>query len=247
MERVFDICHGCRRCFNLCDSFPRLFDMIDEGPTGELDGVPREKYAEVTEACTLCDMCFMTKCPYVPPHPFNVDFPHVLLRHRAALRKKEGGEFVREQLGETDRNGKLAKPVARHRQLGDEASRTNPSARLMEATLGDRPRRPMLPNYQSKTAKDRLKATKLAARPGRPGVRPAQGRALFHLFRRIQHAGRPPKRRRRVLAQAGRRGAPRLSGLLRHAPARGGRYRRGGRAGRRRPRGELLPLIDAGL
>ncbi len=29
MHRVFDICHGCRRCFNLCDSFPRLFDLID--------------------------------------------------------------------------------------------------------------------------------------------------------------------------------------------------------------------------
>ena len=39
MERVFDVCHGCRRCFNLCDSFPRLFDLIDNGPTGELDGV----------------------------------------------------------------------------------------------------------------------------------------------------------------------------------------------------------------
>ena len=77
LERVFDICHGCRRCFNLCDSFPRLFDLIDNGPTEELDGVPKSAYASVTEACTLCDMCFMTKCPYVPPHPFNVDFPHV--------------------------------------------------------------------------------------------------------------------------------------------------------------------------
>ena len=60
MERVFDICHGCRRCFNLCDSFPRLFDMIDNGPTGETDGVPKERFAEVEQACTLCDMCFMT-------------------------------------------------------------------------------------------------------------------------------------------------------------------------------------------
>lgn len=25
MERVFDICHGCRRCVNLCTAFPRLF------------------------------------------------------------------------------------------------------------------------------------------------------------------------------------------------------------------------------
>ena len=112
MERVFDICHGCRRCFNLCDSFPRLFDMIDESPTGELDGVDKADYGKVVEACTLCDMCFMTKCPYVPPHEFALDFPHLMLRHRAAERKADGGEFVREQLGETDRNGKLAKPVA---------------------------------------------------------------------------------------------------------------------------------------
>src|SRR5271167_2115722 len=94
MERVFDICHGCRRCFNLCDSFPRLFDLIDEGPTGELDGVAKADYRQVAEACTLCDMCFMTKCPYVPPHAFNLDFPHVILRYRAAHRQAEGGEFV---------------------------------------------------------------------------------------------------------------------------------------------------------
>src|ERR1700760_2202723 len=112
MERVFDICHGCRRCFNLCDSFPRVFDMIDNGPAGELDGVPKEKYAEVEQACTLCDMCFMTKCPYVPPHEWAIDFPHLLLRHRAAKRKAEGGETMREALGETDRNGKLASSVA---------------------------------------------------------------------------------------------------------------------------------------
>src|SRR3984957_10083357 len=86
-RRVFDICHGCRRCFNLCESFPRLFDMIDEGPTGELDGVPKAEYAKVAEACTLCDMCFMTKCPYVPPHPFDLDFPHLILRYRAARRR----------------------------------------------------------------------------------------------------------------------------------------------------------------
>src|SRR5262249_41849651 len=99
MERVFDICHGCRRCFNLCDSFPRLFDLIDNGPTGEMDGVKKEDYGAVVEACTLCDMCFMTKCPYVPPHEWDVDFPHLMLRHRAAKRKADGGEFVREQLG----------------------------------------------------------------------------------------------------------------------------------------------------
>ncbi len=107
MERVFEICHGCRRCFNLCDSFPRLFDLIDNGPTGEVDGVKKQDYEQVEEACTLCDMCFMTKCPYVPPHEWAVDFPHLLLRYRAVKARKKGIDFVNAQLADTDRGGRL--------------------------------------------------------------------------------------------------------------------------------------------
>ena len=76
LERIFDICHGCRRCVSLCGAFPTLFDLVDNGPTGEVDGVPKEKYKDVVDQCYLCDMCYMSKCPYVPPHPWNVDFPH---------------------------------------------------------------------------------------------------------------------------------------------------------------------------
>jgi glycerol-3-phosphate dehydrogenase subunit C len=112
MRRVFDICHGCRRCFNLCDSFPRLFDMIDASPSGELDGVDAKNYGQVAEACTLCDMCSMTKCPYVPPHPFNLDFPHLMLRHRMAEAKAGKTPWTTRQLVETDRNGTLAGKVA---------------------------------------------------------------------------------------------------------------------------------------
>ena len=107
MERVFDICHGCRRCFNLCESFPTLFDMIDATPTGELDGVPKEKYKAVVDDCTLCDMCFMAKCPYVPPHEFNLDFPHLMLRWRAYEFAKGIPSFADKELVETDRNGKI--------------------------------------------------------------------------------------------------------------------------------------------
>ncbi len=108
LHRVFDICHGCRRCFNLCDSFPRLFDLVDESKTGELDSVDPKDFAPVIEACTLCDLCFMTKCPYVPPHAFDLDFPHLMLRARAAEVAKTGVPFADRQLAETDRNGKLA-------------------------------------------------------------------------------------------------------------------------------------------
>ncbi|TAK49943.1 MAG: glycerol-3-phosphate dehydrogenase [Xanthobacteraceae bacterium] len=112
MERVFDICHGCRRCFNLCDSFPTLFDMIDASPTGEVNGVDKADYKKVVDACTLCDMCFMTKCPYVPPHPFNLDFPHLMLRYRAAEFQRGEIGFATRQLARIDRNAMLAGPVA---------------------------------------------------------------------------------------------------------------------------------------
>ena len=108
MRRQFDICHTCRRCFNLCDSFPRLFDLIDSAETGELDAVPSEAFKSVVDACTLCDMCFMTKCPYVPPHEFDMDIPHLFLRYRAAGLAHGEGSFVDKQIAETDRNAKLA-------------------------------------------------------------------------------------------------------------------------------------------
>jgi glycerol-3-phosphate dehydrogenase subunit C len=109
MERVFDICHGCRRCVSLCNAFPKLFDLIDESPTLELDGVPKEKYWQVVDQCYLCDVCYMTKCPYVPPHPWNLDFPHLMLRAKA-IQFKQGTptKFRDVNLSSTDRNGKLA-------------------------------------------------------------------------------------------------------------------------------------------
>ena len=84
LERVFDICHGCRRCVNLCAAFPTLFDLIDESATLEVDGVAKDDYGKVVEQCYLCDLCAETKCPYLPPHEWNVDFPHLMLRAKAA-------------------------------------------------------------------------------------------------------------------------------------------------------------------
>ena len=166
MRRVFDICHGCRRCFNLCDSFPRLFDAIDEGPTGEIDSIGPKEFAHVAEACTLCDMCFLTKCPYVPPHPFDLDFPHLILRYRAAKRRAGEREFVREQLGETDRNGKLAKPVAGLANWATARDNT-PLRQLLEAIAGI-DAEAELPKYHSKTAGDRLKREPLGPNPAGP-------------------------------------------------------------------------------
>ena len=108
MRRQFDVCHGCRRCFNLCDSFPRLFDLIDAAETMELDSVPSSGFRDVVGACTLCDMCFMVSCPYVPPHEFRNDFPRLMLRARAIEFRKGDLPWRDRQLAEIDRNGRLA-------------------------------------------------------------------------------------------------------------------------------------------
>ena len=156
MERVFDVCHGCRRCFNLCDSFPKLFDLIDESETGELDSVAKEDYKPVVDACTLCDMCFMVSCPYVPPHEFNIDFPHLMLRYRYAERvsgKVKDG--LAGELTKTDRNGELAAKIP---GLANWASDTkNGMTRGALEKIAGVDRQAKLPKFHGKTFKLRAK------------------------------------------------------------------------------------------
>jgi Fe-S oxidoreductase len=135
MERVFEICHGCRRCVSLCGAFPTLFDLVDNGPSGEIDGVPKEKYKEVVDQCYLCDMCFMTKCPYVPPHSWNLDFPHLMLRAKAVHFRKSGGSFRDRLLSSTDRLGMFAGiPIVT--QTVNAVNRSNAGRAMMEKALG---------------------------------------------------------------------------------------------------------------
>jgi glycerol-3-phosphate dehydrogenase subunit C len=126
LERIFDICHGCRRCVSLCASFPTLFDLVDEGKTGEVDGVDKQDYWKVVDQCYLCDLCYMTKCPYVPPHAWNLDFPHTMLRAKAIKYRKGEVKAGEKFLASTDRHGSFAGiPIvvqlanaANHSQLG---------------------------------------------------------------------------------------------------------------------------------
>jgi Fe-S oxidoreductase len=147
LHRVYDVCHGCRRCFNLCNAFPTLFDRIDESPTGELDGVEKKVYWEVVDQCYLCDMCFMTKCPYVPPHPLNIDFPHLMLRAKAIKFKNQGAKLRDRLFSSTDALGRLAGiPVVV--QTVNAALKTPVIRKAMDATLGLHAKR-QLPDYHS--------------------------------------------------------------------------------------------------
>lgn len=166
LRRVFDICHGCRRCFNLCDSFPRLFDLIDESESGELDTVASGDFKPVVDACTLCDMCFMTKCPYVPPHEFDLDFPHLMLRYRAVEFRKGHVPPMDRQLTKTDRNGRLAGQVE---GLSNWAIRRgNPLTRgLMERVAGVH-RDAALPPFTGRTFVKRAKEDTPQVNTGAP-------------------------------------------------------------------------------
>ena len=135
MARIFDICHGCRRCVSLCGAFPALFDLVDESPTLEVDGVDKKDYWKVVDQCYLCDLCYMAKCPYVPPHEFNVDFPHAMLRAKAIKFSK--GEVGRGErlLASTDVHGSLAGiPVVV--QTVNAVNKTRLARGVMESALG---------------------------------------------------------------------------------------------------------------
>lgn len=149
LGRIFDICHGCRRCVNLCNAFPSLFDLIDEGKTGELDGVDKQDFWKVVDQCYLCDLCFMTKCPYVPPHPWNVDFPHQMLRAKA-VKFRKGEVRLRDRiLTSTDALGKLAAiPVVA--QTVNAANRNGLARTVLESVLGVDRRRELPPYAPAK-------------------------------------------------------------------------------------------------
>ncbi|MBX6393202.1 MAG: Fe-S oxidoreductase, partial [Burkholderiales bacterium] len=138
MARIFDICHGCRRCVGLCQAFPTLFDLVDATEDGELHGVDRADYWKVVDQCYLCDLCYMTKCPYVPPHPWNLDFPHTMLRAKA-IRFKQGKVKAGERfLASTDVHGKFAGiPIVA--QTINAVNKTRTARKLMDRTLGVHP------------------------------------------------------------------------------------------------------------
>ncbi len=175
LERVFDICHGCRRCVNLCTAFPTLFDLIDESKTMEVDGVAKSDYGKVVDQCYLCDMCYMTKCPYVPPHAWNVDFPHLMLRAKAVRFRQGGARFRDKMLSSTDALGKLATiPVVA--QFVNAANRSAPLRAAMDSVLGIHRERE-LPQYDS--AKFRSTARPDDSFPVRDGARTPGKVAVF--------------------------------------------------------------------
>jgi Fe-S oxidoreductase len=166
LERVFEICHGCRRCVNLCTSFPTLFDLVDNSKTMEVDGVAKGDYWKVVDQCYLCDMCYMTKCPYVPPHAWNVDFPHLMLRAKAVKFRRHGAGFRDRLLSSTDAMGKLAAiPVVA--QTVNAVNKMPLARGLMQKTLGVHKDRQLPPYASSKFRSSAAQAKPHAVKDGK--------------------------------------------------------------------------------
>ncbi|MEQ8493721.1 MAG: heterodisulfide reductase-related iron-sulfur binding cluster [Gammaproteobacteria bacterium] len=154
LERVYDICHGCRRCVSLCNAFPVLFDLVDESDTMEVDGVAKSDYMKVVDQCYLCDLCYMTKCPYVPPHEWNVDFPHLMLRAKATHYKNHGASLRDRVLTSTDAVGKLASiPVVA--EVVNTTNSLGATRKLLESAIGVHAEAP-LPKFHSNTLRKRV-------------------------------------------------------------------------------------------
>ena len=151
MERVFDICHTCRRCVSLCNSFPSLFDLIDDSDTMEVDGVDKADYKKVVDQCYLCDLCYLTKCPYVPPHEWQVDFPHLMLRAKAVNYSKGDTKFRDKLITSTDLIGKIAsKPVINN--IVNWGTKSKVTRKILDKGLGIH-KDASIPKYERKTAR----------------------------------------------------------------------------------------------
>ncbi|OHC70939.1 MAG: Fe-S oxidoreductase [Rhodocyclales bacterium GWA2_65_20] len=161
MERVFAICHGCRRCVSLCHAFPTLFDLVDASASMEVDGVAKADYGKVVDHCYLCDLCFMTKCPYVPPHAWNVDFPHLMLRAKA-VKFKQGKVKLRDKvLTSTDAVGRFAGiPIVA--QTVNAVNKIAPARKALQAVAGIHAAA-WLPEFDSNNMRKRLAGHRSAA------------------------------------------------------------------------------------
>ena len=177
LERVYDICHGCRRCVSLCHAFPTLFDLVDESATMEVDGVAKEDYWKVVDHCYLCDLCYMTKCPYVPPHEWNVDFPHLMLRAKA-VKFKQGKTSIRDKvLTSTDTVGNLAGiPVIA--EIVNAANKNRTLRKALDKAVGIHPDA-IVPEFHSNTLRKRVGKSNSVVADANPAA-PLKGKvALF--------------------------------------------------------------------
>jgi len=150
LERVFEICHLCRLCFNLCPSFPALFEAVDRH-RGDVRGLTSREVDRVVDTCYQCKVCYV-KCPYTPDdqHEFQLDFPRLMLRANALRARRRGLGLRARLLARPELIGGLARRTA---SLANWANRQAWLRAGLELALGIH-RRKKLPEFHSETFED---------------------------------------------------------------------------------------------
>lgn len=130
-NRIFDVCDGCRRCFNLCPSFNTLLDRIDEYES-DVSLLTAADYERVEKECYYCKLCY-NHCPYTPPHDYQIDFPRLMAAWKKQRVKERGASWRDRLLIKTDLVGKLGSLTA---SLTNRALSTPWVRTLLEAIIG---------------------------------------------------------------------------------------------------------------
>jgi len=175
LRRVYDICGGCRRCLPLCPSFKVLFDRMDvEAVDGDVEKLPAADVKAVVDLCYQCKLCF-NHCPYTPPHRWEVDFPRLMLRARAAEARRRGVTLQDRLLGNADLVGRLGSLGA---PLSNWMNELGVHRAFMQAVAGIHRKR-NLPKFNRRTFSSWFKS-RLAASPAPRDAKPPRKVALFH-------------------------------------------------------------------
>ncbi len=140
--RVYDICAGCRRCYNLCPSFTSLLDVADAAHEGDATALTPAEDRRVVDLCFGCNLCY-PHCPYTPPHRWAVDFPRLMQRARVVRAGSDGIRLRDRLLGNPELLGRVGSAVP---ALANLTNRTRLARWVMEKTLGIERRR-LLPRY----------------------------------------------------------------------------------------------------
>ncbi|MDH5563535.1 MAG: heterodisulfide reductase-related iron-sulfur binding cluster [Nitrospirota bacterium] len=166
--RVFDICDGCRRCFNLCPSFTTLLNRIDDHES-DVSKLTSQDFTQVEQECYYCKLCF-NHCPYSPPHQYDLDFPRLMAAWKKQRTAEDGATWRDTLLIQTDLIGKLGSLTA---PLTNWALRTPWVRGLVETIAGVHQSRQVLP-FQSETFSQWWERRKPASKASTP-----QGRVAF--------------------------------------------------------------------
>ncbi len=182
IRRVFEVCHGCRLCFKFCDTFPDLFSLIDNKYDGDVRKISAEETGKIFDTCFQCKLCEVN-CPYTPrdQHPYQLDFPKLVHRHRAGRDARPRGAPARPCPRGPGHYG----PDGAGQPRAGQRRQSHPPESLAD---GEGHRRPP-PQAAPRIRFQHLRALGPADRADGGAGRRVRGRALPDLFRSAQRAG----------------------------------------------------------